>query len=99
MVCSHDMHASVTDCPYFSPAGPEAGMSCRPSMRLDSNITPMTNAPVSGEDSCLTYFFVLAAVTGRRRVTHNVIDDLQLFFVLLLTVAMAAVDLGSRREE
>ena len=52
-VVSQDMQPSVTDWPYLRPAGPDAGMSWRPSTRLDSIMTPMIMGPVSEDYSCL----------------------------------------------
>ena len=95
-VCSHDMQASVTDCPYFSPAGPKAGMSCRPSRRLDSSMTPMISPLVSGEESCFTYPRCKCWVPRRRRRrAYDIVDNIQLVLVLFLTVTMAAVDLNA----
>jgi hypothetical protein len=64
-VLSQDMQASVTDCPNFSPAGPEAGISCRPSRRFDSNMTPKMIALVSAEESCFTYRVTCDINNGR----------------------------------
>ena len=51
-VCSHEIQASVTDCPYLRPDGPDDGMSWRPSTRFDSIMTPMMYWAVSPDWSC-----------------------------------------------
>jgi len=43
---------SVTDRPYFKPEGPVVGMSCLPSTRFDSIITPIIKFAVSEVSSC-----------------------------------------------
>lgn len=87
---------SVTDCPYLSPAGPMEGMSCRPSTRLDSSMVPMISEAVSepSVSSCLAWKNVHVELLHKKEtITHNVIGDLDLLFVLLLGVSVAAVDL------
>lgn len=54
-VISHEIQASVTDWPHLRPARPEGGMSCRPSTRLDSSMTPMIMEEVSADSSCCAY--------------------------------------------
>lgn len=49
---SEARNVPVTDWPYFSPAGPETGMSCRPSTRFDSIMTPMIMEEVSPDSNC-----------------------------------------------
>ena len=44
--------APVTDTPYLSPAGPDAGMSWRPSTILDSIMTPKIICAVSPDSNC-----------------------------------------------
>jgi hypothetical protein len=90
------MHASVTDCPYFIPAGPVAGISCRPSTRLLSIITPMINELVSSDSSWRAWFAGETLNTiEKKEKAYNVLCNLRLFGVLFQAVAVTAVDLWS----
>lgn len=51
-VLSQEIQASVTDCPYLMLERPLLGMSCRPSTKFDSIMTPMIWEDVSSDSSC-----------------------------------------------
>lgn len=99
-VISHEIQASVTDWPHLRPARPEGGMSCRPSTRLDSSMTPIIIEEVSADSSCWAYLkrrLVLKTDIDGEKVdeTYDILGDVDLAAVLLRAVAVTAVDLGS----
>ena len=93
------MQASVTDWPYFSPLGPDGGISWRPSIRLLSIMTPMMKDEVSSDDSsCWAWRWVESVLTalGVTVNTHDVVGNLNLLLMLLGTVSVTAVNLKEK---